>query len=121
MVFHIKLIFLSKFTKKGKLTLPSTAGPLFSEAPVDVTANVGENITLHCTARGFPQPVVTWRRQDGRQILTRTDSHSKAMQLESGHLLIQSELSMKHYRRTELWSTVQAKTASWLPCTDWHD
>ncbi|TKS79048.1 Hemicentin-2 [Collichthys lucidus] len=74
----------------GSVSLEVGAGPLFSEAPVDVTANVGENITLPCTARGFPQPTVTWHRQDGRQILTRRDSHSRTMQLESGHLLIQS-------------------------------
>uniref|UniRef100_A0A8C3A971 Hemicentin 2 n=1 Tax=Cyclopterus lumpus TaxID=8103 RepID=A0A8C3A971_CYCLU len=77
-------------TSAGTISLEVGAGPLFSEAPVDVTANVGENITLLCAARGFPQPMVTWRRQDGRQILTRTDSHSRTMQLESGHLLIHS-------------------------------
>ncbi|KAM6944598.1 hemicentin-1 [Lycodopsis pacificus] len=77
-------------TSAGTVSLEVGAGPLFSEAPVDITANVGENITLPCTARGFPQPMVTWRRQDGRQILTRTDGHSRTMQLESGHLLIQS-------------------------------
>lgn len=120
-VFHMKLVFLSNFFLKWKFALPSTAGPLLSEAPVDVTASVGENITLPCVARGFPQPTVTWRRQNGRQILTRTDSHSRTMQLENGHLLIQSELSMKHYHSKELWSAAQANTASWLPCTDWHD
>ncbi|KAA8592798.1 hypothetical protein FQN60_018253 [Etheostoma spectabile] len=77
-------------TSSGTVSLEVGAGPLFSEAPVDVTANVGENITLPCFARGSPQPTVTWRRQDGRQILSRTDSHSRTMQLESGHLLIQS-------------------------------
>ncbi|XP_072244443.1 hemicentin-1 [Leuresthes tenuis] len=77
-------------TSAGSVTLEVGAGPLFSEAPVDVTANVGENITLPCIARGFPQPTVTWRRQDGRQILARTESHSKAIQTENGHLLIQS-------------------------------
>ncbi|TNN86545.1 Hemicentin-1 [Liparis tanakae] len=108
-------------TSAGTVSLEVGAGPLFSEAPVDVTANVGENITLLCTARGFPQPAVTWRRQDGRQIPTRTDGHSRTKQLESGHLLIQSELSTKLYRASERWSAVQAKTHPWLPCTDWHE
>uniref|UniRef100_A0A3B5AUN6 Cell adhesion molecule-related/down-regulated by oncogenes n=1 Tax=Stegastes partitus TaxID=144197 RepID=A0A3B5AUN6_9TELE len=75
-------------TSSGTVSL-EVGGPLFSEAPADVTANVGENITLPCIARGSPQPTVTWRRQDGRQILPRTDSHSRTMQLENGHLLIQ--------------------------------
>uniref|UniRef100_A0A665WWJ3 Hemicentin 2 n=1 Tax=Echeneis naucrates TaxID=173247 RepID=A0A665WWJ3_ECHNA len=61
-------------TAAGTVTLEVGAGPLFSEAPVDVAANVGENITLPCVARGFPQPTVTWRRQDGRQIHQRKDS-----------------------------------------------
>lgn len=96
----------------------STVGPLFSEAPVDVTANVGENISLPCVVRGFPQPSVTWHRQDGRQILTRADRHSRTMQLENGHLLIQSELSMKHYHSKELWTAMQGSTAPYSPCTE---
>lgn len=122
-----KSIFFSFFLpfKQRKIwlfiTLPSTAGPLFSEAPVDVTANVGENITLPCVARGYPQPTVTWRKQDGRQILTRTESHSRTILLENGLLLIQSELFIEHYHNTELWSALLANTTSWLPFTDWHD
>ncbi|KAM4616042.1 hemicentin-1 [Polymixia lowei] len=77
-------------TSSGKVVLEVGAGPLFSEAPIDVTAKVGDNITLPCAARGFPLPAVTWRRQDGRQILTRTESHHRTMQLDDGHLLIQS-------------------------------
>ncbi|XP_041856289.1 hemicentin-1 [Melanotaenia boesemani] len=77
-------------TSTGIVNLEVGAGPLFTEAPTDVTANVGENITLPCIARGFPQPTVTWRRQDGRKILARTDSHSRTMQMENGALLIHS-------------------------------
>ncbi|CAB1456761.1 unnamed protein product [Pleuronectes platessa] len=74
----------------GTVTLEIGGEPLFSEAPADVAANVGENITLPCVARGFPQPTVTWHRQDGRQMVTSMDGHSRTMQLENGHLLIQS-------------------------------
>ncbi|KAM9391508.1 hemicentin-1 [Pholidichthys leucotaenia] len=77
-------------TSAATVSLVVGAAPLFSEAPADAAANVGENVTLPCTARGFPQPMVTWRRQDGRQILPKTDTHSRTMQLESGHLLIQN-------------------------------
>lgn len=114
-----KTLYLTSNWHKGKFTTPSTAGPLFSEAPADVTANIGENVTLPCTAWGLPQPTVTWSRPNGGQILTRADSHT--MQLENGHLLIQGELSMKHYHSRELWCALQASPASWLPCTDWHD
>ncbi|KAF7658577.1 hypothetical protein LDENG_00010770 [Lucifuga dentata] len=77
-------------SSSGTVILEVGAGPLFSEAPADTTANVGENITLACVARGFPRPTVTWRRQDSRQSFTRADSHSRTMQLENGHLRIQS-------------------------------
>ncbi|XP_029915084.1 hemicentin-1 [Myripristis murdjan] len=77
-------------SSSGTVILEVGAGPLFSEAPADMTANVGENITLPCAARGFPLPTVTWRRENSRQIFTGTDSQSRTMQLENGHLLIQS-------------------------------
>ncbi|KAM9858177.1 hemicentin-1 [Aulostomus maculatus] len=77
-------------SSSGTVSLEVGAGPLFSEAPFDLTANVGENITLPCVARGFPPPTVTWHRHDGTQIPTRTDTHSRKMQLENGFLLIQS-------------------------------
>uniref|UniRef100_A0A3Q2GH42 Hemicentin-1 n=1 Tax=Cyprinodon variegatus TaxID=28743 RepID=A0A3Q2GH42_CYPVA len=77
-------------TSTGTVRLEVGAGPLFSEAPTDMSANVGENITLPCVARGSPQPTVSWRRKDGRQILARAGGGSRTMQMESGHLLIQS-------------------------------
>uniref|UniRef100_A0A087YHW1 Cell adhesion molecule-related/down-regulated by oncogenes n=1 Tax=Poecilia formosa TaxID=48698 RepID=A0A087YHW1_POEFO len=77
-------------TSTGTVSLEVGVGPLFSEAPADVSANVGENITLPCIARGSPQPTVSWRRKDGRQFLARTGSGSRTMQTESGHLSIQS-------------------------------
>uniref|UniRef100_A0A668AGU1 Hemicentin 2 n=1 Tax=Myripristis murdjan TaxID=586833 RepID=A0A668AGU1_9TELE len=79
-------------SSSGTVILEVGAGPLFSEAPADMTANVGENITLPCAARGFPLPTVTWRRENSRQIFTGTDSQSRTMQLENGHLLIQSDI-----------------------------
>ncbi|KAG9354597.1 hypothetical protein JZ751_001310, partial [Albula glossodonta] len=63
--------------------------PQFSETPVDVTATIGENVTLPCVSRGVPSPVIAWHRKDGRQIPIRHNRNSGAMQLESGALLIQ--------------------------------
>ncbi|XP_023814399.1 hemicentin-1 [Oryzias latipes] len=77
-------------TSSGTVSLVVGASPLFSEEPTDVTANVGENITLPCVARGLPQPTVTWHRQNGRQVLPWTDSHSRTTQKENGHLEIRS-------------------------------
>lgn len=90
----------------------STAGPLFSEVPVDAMANIGENVTLPCTARGSPQPSITWRRQDGGHILPGTGGPGRIMQLDSGHLLIQGEVPVKHYRGEDYYSLARA---------DWRD
>lgn len=103
---------------RGRFSHPFTVGPLFSEAPVDLMANIGENVTLPCAARGSPQPTVTWHRQDGGRILT--GGHSRMMQLENGHLLIQGEFSMKHYHSRALASAAVCYD-SVLPPTRWYD
>uniref|UniRef100_A0A8C7CSJ9 Hemicentin-2 n=1 Tax=Oncorhynchus kisutch TaxID=8019 RepID=A0A8C7CSJ9_ONCKI len=77
-------------TSSATVILEVGAAPLFSETPVDMMADVGENVTLPCVAHGFPFPKVTWRRDDGRPILTNVDSSGSHVQLEKGHLLIQS-------------------------------
>ncbi|KTG07076.1 hypothetical protein cypCar_00022924 [Cyprinus carpio] len=66
------------------------AAPTFSESPVDITASVGDNITLPCIARGFPKPSLTWRHQDGRPIFGKSSGHVGTSQLPSGALQIQS-------------------------------
>ncbi|XP_038853583.1 hemicentin-1-like [Salvelinus namaycush] len=77
-------------TSSATVILEVGAAPLFSETPVDMMADVGENVTLPCVAHGFPLPKVTWRRDDGRPILTNVDSSGSQVQLDKGHLLIQS-------------------------------
>uniref|UniRef100_H3D7B6 Hemicentin 2 n=1 Tax=Tetraodon nigroviridis TaxID=99883 RepID=H3D7B6_TETNG len=74
-------------TATGTVSLKVGEDPLFSETPADLMAKIGENVTLRCSARGSPQPTVSWHRHDGRQILT--GSRSRMVQLEDGHLLIQ--------------------------------
>ncbi|KAM9810462.1 hemicentin-1 [Neosynchiropus ocellatus] len=77
-------------TTTGTVRLQVGAAPVFSEAPYDVTASVGENVTLPCAARGFPQPTLTWNRQDSGRHFTRADTHSSKRQLENGFLFIQN-------------------------------
>ena len=35
----------------------------------DVVAQEGENVTLVCRAKGHPTPRITWRREDGQDIV----------------------------------------------------
>lgn len=35
-----------------------------------ITIREGLRVTLTCRGKGVPSPRVTWRREDGRQILT---------------------------------------------------
>lgn len=67
------------------------AAPMFVESPVDITAAVGDDITLPCIVRGFPTPSLTWRRQDGPNIFGKSSGHVGTSQLPSGALQIQSE------------------------------
>ena len=35
---------------------------------MDIVAKEGSNVTLHCKAKGHPEPYVMWRREDNREI-----------------------------------------------------
>lgn len=37
----------------------------------------GSSAKLVCKARGFPKPKITWRREDGREIIARNGPHGK--------------------------------------------
>lgn len=108
--------YLQIINKGGFLLSPLTEELLFSEAPADLLAKIGENVTLRCSARGSPQPTVTWHRHDGRKILT--GSHSRTVQQENGHLLIQGEFPMKNCRSSTLAMFV---AVPYLPFTEWYE
>ncbi|XP_041098662.1 hemicentin-1 isoform X2 [Polyodon spathula] len=76
-------------TSSAMVVLDVGAPPEFSETPADVTAELGQNVTLACSARGYPSPRVTWQRQDGQPLFVKPDSLSNVFQLETGALLIE--------------------------------
>jgi hypothetical protein len=45
----------------------------------DIKLNSGDKLTLDCTSSGFPAPVITWRRVDGRPLPIRTITHNKGL------------------------------------------
>ncbi|MGH0143069.1 UNVERIFIED_CONTAM: hypothetical protein FKN15_022424 [Acipenser sinensis] len=77
-------------TSSAMVVLNVGAPPEFSETPADVTVEVGQSVTLACSARGYPAPQVTWQRQDGQPLYIKPDSLSNVFQLETGALLIES-------------------------------
>lgn len=45
---------------------------LYEETSGDMMVPEGSSAKLICKARGFPKPKITWRREDGREIIDRT-------------------------------------------------
>ncbi len=47
---------------------------LYNETSNDTIVAEGASVRLHCEARGFPEPRVTWRREDGAHINLKFES-----------------------------------------------
>lgn len=50
---------------------------LYEETSGDMMVPEGSSAKLICKARGFPKPKITWRREDGREIIARNGPHGK--------------------------------------------
>ncbi len=66
------------------------AAPKFTREPSDVAVDIGSNVTLVCLAEGYPDPQVTWRREDGLSIFNRARERGTVTQSREG-LHIMSE------------------------------
>lgn len=51
---------------------------VYEETSGDMMVPEGSSAKLVCKARGFPKPKITWRREDGREIIARNGSHGKS-------------------------------------------
>ncbi|XP_070688049.1 hemicentin-1 [Pempheris klunzingeri] len=71
-------------TSSGKISLDVGAIPKFTREPSDVAMDIGSNVTLVCLAQGYPEPQVTWRREDGLPIFNRPRTHGATMQSRGG-------------------------------------
>lgn len=47
------------------------------ETSGDMMVPEGGSAKLVCRARGHPKPKITWRREDGREIIARNGAHQK--------------------------------------------
>lgn len=52
-----------------------------SESTGDLTIPEGGSGELRCSARGYPEPTIQWRREDGRKIsVPRTDANGNVQE-----------------------------------------
>lgn len=51
---------------------------VYEETSGDMMVPEGSSAKLICKARGYPKPKITWRREDGREIISRNGSHQKS-------------------------------------------
>lgn len=51
---------------------------MYEETSGDMMVPEGSSAKLVCKARGFPKPKITWRREDGREIIARNGPHGKS-------------------------------------------
>lgn len=47
------------------------------ESADGMVTHEGGNIRLRCVATGSPKPIVTWKREDGRNIILREDGQKQ--------------------------------------------
>ncbi|XP_043659733.1 neurotrimin [Drosophila teissieri] len=64
------------------------------ETSGDMMVPEGGSAKLVCRARGHPKPKITWRREDGREIIARNGSHQKTKaQSVEGEMLTLSKIT----------------------------
>lgn len=64
---------------------------IYEETSGDMMVPEGSSAKLVCKARGFPKPKITWRREDGREIIARNGPHGKT----KGISVIRNDLEQK--------------------------
>ncbi|XP_005733181.1 hemicentin-1 isoform X1 [Pundamilia nyererei] len=67
-------------TASGRISLSVGAAPKFTVEPSDVAVDIGFNVTLPCYARGYPEPEIAWRREDGSPLFNRPRTHGTISQ-----------------------------------------
>ncbi|CAL4067920.1 unnamed protein product, partial [Meganyctiphanes norvegica] len=73
-----------------------------SETSADTTVNEGENVNLRCRAVGYPQPEITWRREDGRTIRLQPASGTTIINLKTGEEVRGENLTLESVSRQQM-------------------
>lgn len=88
------------------LNLEPTAAPKFTREPSDMALDIGSNVTLGCLVQGYPDPRVTWRREDGLLLFNRPRTHGSVAQSRGGlHITCKLNFPCKylHWKGNWLW------------------
>ncbi|XP_056893820.1 hemicentin-1 isoform X2 [Takifugu flavidus] len=82
-------------SSSGRISLDVGAVPKFTREPSDVALDIGSDVTLGCLAQGYPDPQITWRREDGRLLFKRPRTEGSVAQSKGGlhitHLWVDDE------------------------------
>lgn len=63
----------------------------------DLVVREGTNVTLQCRAKGFPEPYVMWRREDGNEMSINGENGKKS-NIEKLSSATATEISLdKHF------------------------
>ncbi|XP_040895666.1 hemicentin-1 [Toxotes jaculatrix] len=71
-------------TSSGKISLDVGAAPKFTREPLDVASDIGSNVSLSCHVQGYPEPQVSWRREDGLPLFNRSRAQGSITQSRGG-------------------------------------
>lgn len=71
---------------------------VYEETSGDMMVPEGSSAKLVCKARGFPKPKITWRREDGREIIARNGPHGKT----KGNFKLNPALRQMNYKILKL-------------------
>jgi Immunoglobulin I-set domain. len=69
---------------------------LLDRTSTDVVVREGTEVTLECSAVGYPEPYVAWRREDGKAINYNGELGEKMLDL-FGNQIIRGEISVNFF------------------------
>lgn len=74
-------------TREIRSRIFPTAPPSWTLMPSDMTAPTASKTFLHCTASGYPQPVVRWFRQEKEADFVPVQESDRIKLLRNGWLI----------------------------------
>lgn len=72
---------------------------MYEETSGDMMVPEGSSAKLVCKARGFPKPKITWRREDGREIIARNGPHGKTKGKFNGIILLELRINQSIFNQ----------------------